>query len=104
MSLSIAQLERLLDKLESLTQQLRSSSKSDEEELAQDDPLVEAANECEFMLPSPLTTANLLETTERKINNVHVLLDRAKQHQEIPADAQFAADNEDTLIRRSGQI
>lgn len=99
MSLSIAQLERLLDKLESLTEQIRSSGRPDEQALAHDDPLVEAANECEFMLPSPLTAASLLETAERKINNVHVLLERAKQHQEIPADARLAADNEDSLIR-----
>jgi hypothetical protein len=101
MSLSIAQLERLLDQLEHLTGSLRSSSRSAEEDLSHDDPLVEAANACEFMLPSPLTVANLLETAERKINNVHVLLERAKQHQDIPADARLAADNEDMLLRRS---
>ncbi|MDQ9169545.1 hypothetical protein Q8A64_03875 [Oxalobacteraceae bacterium R-40] len=101
MSISAAQLEHLLDKLENLTSQLRSSSKSSQAELAHDDPLVELANECEFMLPSPLTAANLLETAERKINNVQVLLERAKQHEEIPPDAQFAADNEDTLVRSS---
>jgi hypothetical protein len=101
MSISAAQLEHLLDKLENLTSQLHSSSKPSQAELAHDDPLVELANECEFMLPSPLTASNLLETAERKINNVLVLLERAKQHQEIPPDAQLAADNEDTLVRPS---
>lgn len=104
MSLSIAQLERLLDQLENLTEKLRSSGHSDDELLSDDDSLVAAAKECEFMLPSPLTVANLQETAERKINNVHVLLERAKQHQEIPADARLAADNEDTLIRGSSSM
>jgi hypothetical protein len=103
MSMSIAQLEHLLDKLETLTEKLHSSSNLTQTGLAHDDPLVGLAKECEFMLPAPLTAANLLETTERKINNVLVLLERAKQHQEIPPDARLAADNEDTLISSSGR-
>jgi hypothetical protein len=103
MSMSIAQLEHLLDKLETLSKQLRLSSKPAEMELAHDDPLVKMAKECDFMLPNPLSTANLLETTERKINNVLVLLERAKQHQDIPSDARLAADNEDTLIPSPGR-
>lgn len=102
MSLSIAQLERLLDQLENLADKLRSSSRPVDEVLPDDDSLVVAAKECEFMLPTPLTAANLLETAERKINNVHVLLERAKQHQEIPSDARLAADNEDMLVRHPG--
>jgi hypothetical protein len=104
MSMSIAQLERLLSTLEQLTAQLRSSSKPAQEELAPNDPLVALANECEFMLPSPLTAANLSDTAQRKINNVLVLLERAKQHEEIPMDARVAADNEDTLIRPSSRM
>jgi hypothetical protein len=103
MSMSIAQLERLLDKLETLAGQLRSSSKPAQTELAQDDSEVDLAKQCEFMLPDPLTSANLLETTERKINNVLVLLERARQHQDIPLDVRLAADNEDTLIPSSGR-
>jgi hypothetical protein len=99
MSLSIAQLERLLDKLENLTAQLRSSSQHGEDELTNDDPVVELANECEFMLPSPLTVVSLRATAERKIGNVVVLLERARQNQDIPLDAQLAADNEDMLLR-----
>ncbi len=104
MSLSTAQLEHLLDKLEGLTAQLRAAGKPAATELAQDDPLVRSANECDFMLPSPLTTASLLETAERKINNVLLLLERARQNQDIPLDAQLAADNEDTLVRRSSSL
>jgi hypothetical protein len=103
MSMSIAELERLLEKLEKLAGQLRSSGKPTQAELGHDHPLVEEARECAFMLPSPLTTTNLLETTERKINNVLILLERARQHQDIPSDARLAADNEDMLIRPSGQ-
>lgn len=104
MALSIAQLERLLSKLENLTAQLRSSSKPAESVLTHDDPLVELANDCEFMLPSPLTVTTLLETAERKIDNVHLLLERARQNQDIPLDAQLAADNEDTLIRPASEM
>lgn len=104
MSLSIAQLERLQDRLQQLTTQLRSTGKPPHMELTADDPLVELANECEFMLPSPLTAASLLETAERKIDNVLVLLERARQNQEIPLDAQLAADNEDTLIQPSSRM
>lgn len=104
MSLSTAQLEGLLNKLENLAAQLRSSSRPAEAVLTHDDPVVGLANDCEFMLPSPLTAANLLDTVERKINNVLLLRERASQNQEIPADAQFAADNEDTLIRPSSSM
>lgn len=104
MSLSIAQLERLQDKLEQLTARLRSSSEPPQAELAEDDPLVELAKDCEFMLPSPLTAGNLMDTAERKIDNVLVLLERARQNQEIPLDAQLAADNEDTLIQPSSRM
>lgn len=104
MSMSIAQLEHLLEKLEQLTAQLRVNSRSPQAELAQDDSLVALADECDFMLPRPLTAENLMDTAERKINNVLVLLERARQNQEIPLDAQNAADNEDMLIRQSRRI
>lgn len=104
MSISVAQLENLLNKLERLTGQLRSSGKSEHDVLATNDPLVKLADDCEFMLPSPLTAVSLLETAERKITNVLILLERAKQHQEIPSDMQIAADNEDTLIKPASSL
>ncbi|MBB3221349.1 hypothetical protein [Pseudoduganella umbonata] len=55
-------------------------------------PAAWAAQECELMLPEPLTLASLAEAIRHKIETVHVLLDRARAHEQLPPDAQLAAD------------
>jgi hypothetical protein len=100
MEISVERLEELLNKLQSLTRQLRASDMPLHASLDQDDPLVQLANNCEFMLPSPLDRASLLSTAERKIENVHLLLDRARHQLEIPEAAQNVMENEYLLIRR----
>lgn len=99
MVISVAQLETLLNKLQSLQQRLKNTDRSPSSELTESDPLVQAANECDFILPSPLTINTLQETVDRKIDNVLVLLERARQHEELPPDVQMAAEHEDILIR-----
>jgi hypothetical protein len=98
MSISVQRLEELLDRLRNLERRLQASSRPADSPLAPDDPLVQLANDCEFFLPSPLCIATLAPTVERKIENVMVLLERARQREEIPADAQAAAENEDNLV------
>ena len=99
MSMTVEQLETLLAKLERLADALDASSKPADAPLANDDPLVRQAEECEFMLPSRLTVANLADTVERKIDNVQLLLERARQNQDIPQEARIAAANEDNPVR-----
>lgn len=55
-------------------------------------PAARAAQECELMLPEPLTLASLGGAIRHKIDTVHVLLDRARAHEKLPSDAQLAAD------------
>src|SRR4051812_33565742 len=98
MSLSVERLEELLDRLKDLERRLQAGTKSADSPLAQNDPLVQLANDCEFFLPNPLTIGTLSSTVERKIDNVIVLLERARQRDEIPPDAQAAAENEDNLV------
>lgn len=87
-------LEELSTRLHRLRGQLASASKAEGRPLAEDDPLVRAAMECEFMLPSPLTVRSLSETVEKKIGTVALLLERARKHEELPEAAQTAADQE----------
>ena len=61
-------------------------------ELAREHPAARAAEECEVMLPEPLTLAALFETVRHKIETVQVLLARAREHDQLPPDAQLAAD------------
>ena len=61
-------------------------------ELAREHPAARAAEECEVMLPEPLTLAALFETVHHKIDTVQVLLTRAREHEQLPPDAQLAAD------------
>ncbi|SNT25584.1 hypothetical protein SAMN06265795_11965 [Noviherbaspirillum humi] len=103
MSISVQQLEQLLSRLQHLKDELGRNRAEPQRELAQDDPLVRMADDCDFLLPSPLTVRNLAETVERKIGNVHVLLDRARENADIPQDIQAAADNEDMLVQEPGQ-
>lgn len=55
-------------------------------------PAALAAIDCELMLPEPLTPAALVATIRHRIDNVQVLLARAREHEKLPADAQLAAD------------
>jgi hypothetical protein len=104
MSISIAQLEDLLSRLTRLQERLQTvSSWSRDAPLAADDPLVRLAEDCDFLLPTPLNAATLAETVERKIGNVHVLLDRAHLNEGLPEDVEMAADNEDILVEQQYQ-
>ncbi|AVR97228.1 hypothetical protein [Pseudoduganella armeniaca] len=55
-------------------------------------PAVEAADACELMLPQPLTATTLAQAARHKIDNVQVLLARAREHEKLPPEAQLAAD------------
>jgi hypothetical protein len=57
-----------------------------------DHPAAWAAQQCELMLPENLTLATLAEAIRHKIDTVHVLLDRARAHEQLPPEAQLAAD------------
>lgn len=101
MSISVKQLETLLSKLHNLASTLENDARSPQSVLRNDDRLVTLADECEFPLPRPLTIENMKATVGKKIDNVHVLLDRARMHQQLPLDAQDAADQEDDLIEQN---
>lgn len=60
--------------------------------LGADHPAVQAADACELMLPEPLTAATLAKAARHKIDNVQVLLARAREHEKLPPVAQLAAD------------
>lgn len=60
--------------------------------LAPDHPALRAAAACELMLPEDLTLANLAQAARHKIDTVQVLLQRAREHEQLPPDAQLAAD------------
>jgi len=60
--------------------------------LGADHPAVRAADACELMLPEPLTLATLADAARHKIDTVHVLLARAREHEKLPPEAQLAAD------------
>lgn len=90
----VSELESLSTRLHRLQQQLRSASMPGDQALDEEDALVQAAKECEFMLPPALTVRTLAETVDKKINNVTVLLERARRHESLPEDAQLAAEQE----------
>lgn len=91
--MQVSELEQLDARLRRLRDRLRSEAHA-ERLLGKDDALVQAAQECEFMLPEPLTVRNLAATVERKIDNVQLLLQRARSHEELPESAQIAAGQE----------
>lgn len=95
--MQVAQLEEIAERLRSLKSSLQNFSGSPEHPLNQDSEYVQAAKDCDFMLPSPLTLGTLSETVERKLQNVAVLLDRARKHESLPEDAQAAAEQEYTM-------
>ena len=98
MSISVAQLETLSDQLHRLAERLQADRRPREQTLDGGDPLIAAANDCDFLLPSPLTIETLSATVQKKIDNVAVLLDRARMHASLPEEAQAAAEEENMLM------
>jgi len=101
-------IRKLIDRLEHLRDALAESRMPASRELAEDDPLVKEASDCELMLPSILTAGSLREAVERKLNTAAVLLERAVRHEELPPEAQIVADegylaNEEDLHVAGGQ-
>ncbi len=91
MAISTAQLEQMHDRLQALKQSLARRDQSPDLPLAQDDPLAAMALDCEFPLPSPLTGRTLTDEVERKIGNVSVLMERARQHESLPPEMRAVA-------------
>lgn len=91
--MQVSELELLDTRLRRLRDRLRSEPHA-ERVLDMSDPLVQAALECDFMLPASLTVRNLGDTVERKIGNVQLLLERARTHEDLPESAQIAAGQE----------
>ena len=60
--------------------------------LPPDHPAVLAAEACELMQPEKLTLASLAGSARHKIENVQVLMKRAREHESLPPEAQIAAD------------
>jgi len=89
----VATLEAISAKLNQLKNDLNRVS-NDDRPLDPRNALVQQAEECDFMLPEPLTTAALGEAVDRKLANVAVLLERARKHESLPEDAQAAAEQE----------
>jgi hypothetical protein len=97
LTMQVAQLEEIAERLRSLKSRLQNLSGSPEQPLNADSEYVQAAKECDFMLPSPLTLGTLSETVERKLQNVSILMERARSHESLPEDAQAAAEQEYTM-------
>ncbi|WP_151638305.1 hypothetical protein [Noviherbaspirillum aerium] len=95
--MQVSQLEKIAEQLRSLKTRLDSMPGSSEQPLQEDSEYVRAAQECDFMLPSPLTLGTLSETVDRKLQNVAVLMERARNHESLPEDAQAAAEQEYTM-------
>ena len=98
MAMSTAQLEQILGKLQSLKSRLAQRGNAPDEAIAMSDPLVDMAHDCEFPLPGTLTGRSLEEEVDRKIANVMVLMERARQHEALPSEMREAADQENTLM------
>jgi hypothetical protein len=92
--MEITTLELLSSKLRDLKTRLERSALPSQHVLDDNDPLARAANECEFKLPEPLTIEALTETLARKMDTVELLLQRAREHENLPEDAQLAAEQE----------
>jgi len=98
MAISTAQLEQMQHKLQALKQSLARRGQSGDTPIASDDPLAAMAADCEFPLPSPLNGRTLADEVDRKIANVAVLMDRARQHESLPPEMREAADQENTMM------
>jgi hypothetical protein len=87
-----SRLEQLEQGLHHALQLVRRDETGAQGEIRPDHPAAWAAQECELMLPEPLTLASLGEAIRHKIDTVHVLLERARAHEQLPPEAQLAAD------------
>lgn len=92
--MQVAQLEDLAERLHALKRRLDDHSGSSEQPLDGNSEFVQAAQECDFMLPTPLTVHSLSETVAKKLENVAVLMERARKHESLPEEAQIAAEQE----------
>lgn len=98
MAISTEQLEQMQARLQALKQALARREQSPDAPIAGDDPLAAMASDCEFPLPSPLNSRTLAEEVDRKIANVAVLMERARQHESLPPEMRAAADQENSLL------
>lgn len=87
--MQVSELKELSARLGRLRERLDAAPSADTP-LADDSPLVQAARECEFMLPPTLSVGTLSETVDRKIANVSVLLERAKKQEDLSVEASVA--------------
>jgi hypothetical protein len=94
--MQVNELEELAARLDRLRKRLDAASPADTP-LPEDSPLVQAARECEFMLPPSLSVRTLSETVDRKIANVSLLLERAKKQEDLSIEAP-AADEQDYIF------
>lgn len=90
--MQVSKLEELSQRLHQLRDQLGATSLSSDAPLDERNALVQAARECEFMLPKRLTVGTLTDTVNLKIENVRLLLERARSHEDLPDAAQAAAE------------
>lgn len=103
MAISTEQLESIKQQLLVLAKRLTADPRSSDSELPQNDPLVAQALECDFILPSPLSMATPSVTVRRKLETVDVLLDRARLHRTLPAEAQAAAEEDNRFLQEDYQ-
>ena len=97
MAMSTEQLEQMQQKLTALKSRLQQAHGQDQP-ISMDDPLVGMANACEFPLPATLTARTLAEEVERKLDNVAVLMARAREHESLPPEMRAAADQENPMM------
>ncbi|MES2830665.1 MAG: hypothetical protein V4695_01570 [Pseudomonadota bacterium] len=100
MSIGTPQLEALSDKLHELAKRLHSDLTPGDSELNDGNSLVVSAKDCDFLLPTPLTLENLAATVQKKIDNINVLLERARMHESLPPEAQAAAEEENIYMEQ----
>jgi len=98
MSISSITLNALSENLHRLANLLEADPRPTTMALQNTDPLIVAANACDFALPNPLTLETLSTTVEKKIANVAVLLERSLMHESLPPEAQAAAEEENKYI------
>ena len=98
MAISTGQLEQILGKLQALKTRLAQREHARDDPITGSDPLVDMANECEFPLPAILTGRTLDDEVDRKIANVMVLMERARQHEALPPEMREAAEQENSLL------
>jgi hypothetical protein len=98
MAISTGQLQQMHDRLQALKQSLARHEQSPDAPIAADDSLAQTALACEFPLPSPLNGRTLADEVERKIANVTVLMERARQHESLTPEMRAAADEENCLL------